>query len=382
MRTGIPARRIVVGRPVRRTTLLTIPSGVVPGPIPLVAIGMPGPDLCPSPLAPACLVLPGPVVHHEPVRRRPLIVLLRRAMPAATILAVPVRRAVPAATGLVRAGRHAARRRDPGPGADRRSPARGRARRHTRRPAARPHPPAAGPVPGANRRPSRPAPSGPPTRRWPSRPARRGPGPAARHLPLTGASRADGCGYRCAVTRCSAAVLWPRAAGVWCNHARAGRRGSATCGARGRRRNDRRRNGRNGRRGRDRQRRTGSLERLVRHRPATRAEDDGHGRTAREQPCRGGADPRVPEPCPNGLRTEQVPDRPLGRPHSATMRRHLTSPRVDRRRSCVVRLSRGVTITSTRRCENPTLTRQRDDHTRRTAKRVCRGAKGQPAGPR
>jgi hypothetical protein len=60
MRTGLPARRIVVGRPV-----LAILSGVVHGPIP------------------------------------PLIVLLRRPMPAATILAVRVRRAVPAATGLV-----------------------------------------------------------------------------------------------------------------------------------------------------------------------------------------------------------------------------------------------------------------------------------------
>ena len=71
------------------------------GPIPLVAIRMPGPDLCPFPLVPVGLVLSGPVVRHEPVRRRPLIVLLRRAMPAAMILAVPVGRAVPAAAGLV-----------------------------------------------------------------------------------------------------------------------------------------------------------------------------------------------------------------------------------------------------------------------------------------
>ena len=96
MRTGIPARRIGVGRPV-----VAILSGVVPGPIPLVAIRTPGPNLRPAALAPVYLVLPGPVVRHEPVRRRPLIVLLRRAMPAATILTVRVRRAVPAATGLV-----------------------------------------------------------------------------------------------------------------------------------------------------------------------------------------------------------------------------------------------------------------------------------------
>ena len=270
------------------------------------------------------------------------------------------------------AGRHAARRRDPAPGAERRSYARGRARRHTRRPAARPHPPAAEPVPGANRRPSRPAPSGPPTRRWPSRPARRGSGPAARHLPLGTVARRRG-GYRCAVPRCRAAVLWPRAAGARCHRAcRELRLGDLR--RRSLRRSDRRRTVRNGwRRGRDRQRRTGSFERLVRHRPAARAEDDGHGRTAREQPCRCGTDPRVPEPRPNVLRTEQVPDRPLRRPHPATMRRHLTSPRVDRRRSCVVRLSRGVTITSTRRCGIPTLTRRRDDHTRRTAKSVSAG---------
>ena len=179
--------------------------------------------------------------------------------------------------------------------------------------------------------------------------------------PSTGASRAERSGYRCAVTRCSAAVLWSRAAGARCNHAVQGGCGSATCGGAACGGASRRRSGRNGwRRGRDCQRRTGSLERLVRHRPAARAEDDGHGRTAREQPCRSGADPRVPEPCPPVLRTEQVPDRPLRRPRSATMRRHLTSPRVDRRRSCVVRLSRGVTITSTPRCENPTLTRRRD----------------------
>ena len=104
--TGIPriritARRVVVGRPLRRTTLLAVPTGVVHGPVPLIAIRTLGPDLRPSPLARTRLVPPGPVVLREPVRRGSLVVVIRCAMPAAPVVAVPVRRAVPAAAVLL-----------------------------------------------------------------------------------------------------------------------------------------------------------------------------------------------------------------------------------------------------------------------------------------
>ncbi len=102
-RIGITARRVVVGRPLRRTTLLAVPTGVVHGPVPLIAIRTLGPDLRPSPLARTRLVPPGPVVLREPVGRGSLVVGIRCAMPAPPGVAVPVRRAVPAATVLLRA---------------------------------------------------------------------------------------------------------------------------------------------------------------------------------------------------------------------------------------------------------------------------------------
>jgi hypothetical protein len=356
MRIGIPARRIVVGRRV-----LAILSSVVRGPIPLVAICMPGSDLRPIPLVPVCLVLRIPVVHHDPVRRRPLIVVLRRAMPAATLLVMLVRRAMPAAPGLVVPVVTLLGVAIPGPVPTAGAPLLAglvdtrdvQQRSRIRRPLDRHQEP-------TDLRPALPPVDG--------RRDLLGEGPVLRRgISLRRSVAHRRSGYCRAVTRRSAAVLWPRAAGARCIHACGELRLGNLRGS-DRRQSNRRWSGRDGwhqGRGRNHQRRTGSLEPLVRHRPAARAEDDGHGSTACEQPRRGGADPRVPEPCSPVLRAEQVPDRPLRRPHSATMRRHFTSPRVDRRRSCVVRLSRGVTITSTRRCEIPLLTRRRDHHARR-----------------
>jgi hypothetical protein len=240
MRTGIPAPRIVVGRPV-----LAILNVVVHGPIPFVAIRTAGP----SPLAPGRLVVPGPVVHHEPVRRRPLIVLLRRAMPAATILAVRVRRAVPAASGLVVPVDTLLGVAIPGvvPTAGTTLVAglvdtrdvhqRGR----IRRPLNRYEEP-------TDDRPVRPRPALPPVD---GRRDLLGEGPVPRRgtsLRGNGARRRGGYGR--AVTRCGTAVLWPRAAGVLCDHACRGLRlgGPRWHSLRwhGLRRSDRRRSGRNG----------------------------------------------------------------------------------------------------------------------------------------
>ena len=115
-------------------------------------------------------------------------------------------------------------------------------------------------------------------------------------------------GYRCAVTRCSAAVLWPRAAGPRCIHA-CGELRLSNLRWSDRGQSNRRWSGRDGwrqGRGRDRQRRTGSLEPLVRHRPAARAEDDGHGRAAREQPRQRRRRPARPRAVPGAVRPDRA----------------------------------------------------------------------------
>ena len=213
--SGVTARRVVIGRPsaARRSSRSRPVSRISRF---VSSARTLGPDLRPSPLARTRLVPPGPVVLREPVGRGSLVVVIRCAMPATPVVAVPVRRAVPAATVLLRAFHPplAVAVAIPGPVPTAGAPlvaglvdARGFEQQ-------RPHRPAAEPVPGANRRPPRPAPTGLPLVEGRGDLLRKGPVLARRGIPLHGSVAPRWCGCRWAVARRSAAVLWPRCGGV------------------------------------------------------------------------------------------------------------------------------------------------------------------------